>query len=60
MDRAAEVLKRSRADVVRQAIDYYLEDFEDLRLGLEALSDPADPILEWDEMRTALLEDEAG
>jgi len=60
MDRAAEVLKRSRADVVRQAIDYYLEDFEDLRLGLEVLSDPAAPILEWDEVRATLLEDEAG
>ena len=60
IDRAAEALKRTRADVVRQAIEYYLDDLEDLRLGLEALADPADPVLEWDEVRTSLLGKKAG
>lgn len=48
IDRAAKALKRSRADLVRQAVEYYLEDLEDLALGLDALRDPADPVLEWE------------
>ena len=60
IDRAADSLKRTRADVVRQAIEYYLDDLEDLRLGLEALQDPNDPILDWEEVRAGLLAQEAG
>lgn len=56
IDAAAARLKHSRAQVVRQALEYYLEDLEDLRLGLERLSDPADPILDWDEVRRQLLD----
>ena len=55
LDAAAEHLKRSRADVIRQAIEYYLDDVEDLRCGIEALKDPADPLLKWSEVRNALL-----
>ena len=53
---AAEQLNRSRAQVIRQALEYYLEDLEDLRLGLERLQDPADPLLEWDDVRRELLD----
>lgn len=60
IDKAADTLKRTRADIVRQAIEYYLDDLEDLRLGLEALRDPNDPILEWEEVRAGLLAKEAG
>ena len=56
IDEAAARLNHSRAQVVRQALEYYLEDLEDLRLGLERLSDPADPILDWDEVRRELLD----
>ncbi len=56
IDAAAAQLKRSRAQVVRQALEYYLADLEDLRLGLERLQDPADPILEWDDVRAELLD----
>lgn len=55
LDAAAEQLKRSRADVIRQAIEYYLDDVEDLRCGIEALKDPADPLMNWSEVRDALL-----
>ena len=55
LDDAAAQLKRSRAQVVRQALEYYLEDFEDLRLGLQRLQDPADPILDWTDVRGELL-----
>ena len=33
LDAAAAVLKRSRADVVRQALERYLEDFDDLSVA---------------------------
>ncbi len=56
IDDAAAQLKRSRAQVVRQALEYYLEDLEDLHLGLERLQDPADPVLDWDDVRRELLD----
>ena len=55
LDNAAAVLHRTRADVVRQAIEYYLEDFEDLNLALQALRDPADAVLDWDAVKQDLL-----
>jgi len=39
LDAAAEQLKRSRDDVIRQAIDYYLDDVEDLSSAAMALAD---------------------
>ena len=55
LDAAAAVLKRSRADVVRQAIERYLEDFDDLSVAVERMRDPSDPVLDWDEVRRGLL-----
>ncbi len=55
LDAAARQLNRCRADVIRQAIEYYLDDIEDLRAGVAALRDPADPVLDWAEVRDALL-----
>ena len=56
LDAAAAQLKRSRAQVIRMALEYYLEDLEDLRLGIERLRDPADPVLDWEEVRGELLD----
>ena len=55
LDAAAERLKRSRADIIRQALERYLEDYEDLEVALERLRDPADPVLDWDRVRRELL-----
>ncbi|MDA2927846.1 ribbon-helix-helix domain-containing protein [Acidobacteria bacterium AH-259-G07] len=55
MDKAARRLQRTRADLIRQAIEYYLEDLEDLRLGLDRLQDPADPLLDWEDVKGELL-----
>ena len=55
LDNAATMLHRTRADVVRQAIEYYLEDFEDLNLALQALRDPADAVLDWESVKNDLL-----
>ena len=55
LDAAAAELKRSRAEIVRQALERYLEDFDDLAVALERLRDPADPVLDWDKVRHELL-----
>jgi len=56
LDKAAARLNRSRADVVRQAIEYYIADVEDLASAMHALNDPADAVLDWKEVRRALLD----
>ena len=56
LDAAAAELKRSRAEIVRQALERYLEDFDDLTVALERLRDPADPVLDWDQVRRELLD----
>ena len=55
LDAAAMVLKRSRSDIARQALERYLEDFEDFTVGRERLRDPADPVLDWDQVKHELL-----
>ena len=52
----AATLNRSRAEVIRQALESYLEDFDDLTVALERLRDPTDPVLDWDEVRRELLD----
>lgn len=56
LDEAAVQLRRSRADVVRQAIERYLEDFDDLTSAVERLRDPTDPVLDWERVRHELLD----
>ena len=54
LDATAVRLKRNRAEIVRQAIGHYLEDFDDLSVAIERLRDPNDPVLDWDRVRRAL------
>jgi RHH-type transcriptional regulator, rel operon repressor / antitoxin RelB len=60
LDDAASQLRRSRTDVVRQAIEYYLDDFEDVAAAVHALQDPSDPVLDWDSVRRGLLGQDQG
>jgi len=55
LDRAAAQLRRSRAEIIRQALEHYLEDFQDLSLAAQRLQDPSDPVLDWDEVRDAMV-----
>ena len=55
LDNAASQLRRTRAEVVRQAIEYYLEDFQDINLSIQVLRDPADPVLDWESVKRDLL-----
>ncbi|MDP1550586.1 MAG: ribbon-helix-helix domain-containing protein [Nitrosomonas sp.] len=55
LDEAAAKLHRTRADVIRQAVEYYLDDFEDNYRAVEVLHDPTDPILDWKTVKHELL-----
>ena len=46
----------SRADVIRLAVEHYLEDFDDLSVAIDRLRDPTDPVLDWDQVRRELLD----
>ena len=56
LDEAALRQRRSRSDLVRQMIEQYLEDFDDVSMALRRLQDPLDPVEDWDEVRRALLD----
>ena len=56
LDAAAAELKRSRAALVRLALERYLEDYDDLSVAIERLRDPSDPVLDWDKVRNELLD----
>ena len=56
LDAAASALNRSRAEIIRQAIERYLEDFDDLSIAVERLRDPTDPVLDWDRTKRELLD----
>ena len=55
LDTVARQLRRSRADVIRLAVEHYLEDFDDLSIAIDRLRDPGDPVLDWDKVRRELL-----
>lgn len=56
LDRAAAELDTTRADLIRQVLQHYVEDVEDLNLAVKRLHDPADTTLNWQEVRNALLD----
>lgn len=60
IDEAARAMNRSRAEVVRQAIEYYLGDLGDLRLALDRLRGSAGPVLDWDQVKRDLLTHDQG
>lgn len=55
LDQAAKTLHRTRADIIRQAIEAYIEDFSDLSVAIDRLRDPSDECVDWEEARRALL-----
>lgn len=55
LDEAARHSRGSRAEVIRQAVEHYLEDFDDLSVAVTRLQDTADQILDWDVVRREIL-----
>ena len=56
LDAVAARLHRSRAEVIRQAVERYLENFDDLTVASQRLSDPSDPMWDWGYVRRRLLD----
>lgn len=56
LNEAATRLGRSRAEVIRGAIERYLEDLDDLSSAVKRLRDPGDPVLDWERVRHELLD----
>lgn len=55
LDEAATKSHRTRANVIQQAAEYYLNDFEDITSILEILRDPWNPALDWGKIKHRLL-----
>ena len=54
LDSVARHLNRNRAEIIRHAIESYLEDFDDLSVASERLRNHGDPALDWDRVRGTL------
>lgn len=55
IDHVAQVLHRSRAEIVRKSIEHYIEDFDDISAAIDRLRDPGDVEMDWDEVKRDLL-----
>ena len=55
LDKTAMKLRCSRTDVVRLALEHYLDDFDGASLAIDRLLDPNDPVLDWDRVRREIL-----
>ena len=56
LDSAAAELETTRSALIRQALQRYVEDVQDLNLAVKRLHDPADSTMDWQEVRNALLD----
>ncbi len=56
LDKTARNLRRSRADIIRrQAIEHYLEEYDNLVVAVERIRDSNDKVLDWDHVRRDIL-----
>ena len=55
LDKTARKLRCSRTDVVRLAIEHYLDDFDGAPVAIDRILDPNDPVLDWDRVRLEIL-----
>ena len=54
LDEASEFTKQSRNDIIRQAVESYLEDLKDATLAMERLNDQNDRFLDWEDVKRDL------
>jgi RHH-type rel operon transcriptional repressor/antitoxin RelB len=52
LDEVARERKRTRAEIIREAVQIYLSEWADYAIALERLNDPNDPILSEEEFWT--------
>ena len=56
LDAAARQNDLSTDEIVQRALERHLEDLEDIGIALERLDDPSDPVLDWDQVKSELLD----
>jgi len=54
VDEVARRTGRSKAWVIRKAVDLYLEDIEDIEMSEQRLADPKDKVISSDELMSRL------
>ena len=64
LDAVARERKRTRAEIIREAVDIYLKEWADYAIALDRLRDPNDPVLSneefWDEVEQGGVGPEGG
>lgn len=55
LDSAARTLRRSRGSIIREALEGWLEDAEDVGICASRLGDSDDLVLDWSDVRADLL-----
>jgi RHH-type rel operon transcriptional repressor/antitoxin RelB len=60
LDEVARERKRTRAEIIREAVEIYLAEWADYAIALERLRDPHDPILPAEEFWTQVEEGAVG
>jgi RHH-type rel operon transcriptional repressor/antitoxin RelB len=60
LDEVARERKRTRAEIIREAVDIYLKEWADYAIALERLRDSHDPILPAEEFWAEVEEGAAG
>jgi len=60
LDEVARERKRTRAEIIREAVDIYLREWADYAIALERLRDAHDPILPAEEFWAEVEEGTAG
>ena len=56
LDAAARQNDLSTDEIVQQALEHHLEDLEDISIALERLDDPSDLTLDWNQVKSELLD----
>lgn len=54
LDEASAFTNQSRNDIIRQAVESYLEDLKDATLAMERLNDQNDRFLDWADVKRDL------
>lgn len=54
LDEAARLVRRSRAEIIRRAVESYLGEFDDVTVAEERLRDSDDPVLDWHQVKGGL------
>ena len=56
LDAASAATNQSRSDLIQQAVETYLEDLHDGILAIERLQDESDSLLDWEDVKRDLLD----